>query len=302
MKYVFILNSFGKRFNNDLYRKIQVVARCLNLDYVIEVNSSNLSTEDILNKYKSTRNIMVAVGGDGMINKVLNGIINTNNMLSYIPYGTGNDFDKTVKETLNEGRNCIDVVSINEKYFINIACFGIDAEIANDDKFVHNNLIFKDFRYKAGIPIHLLNYKAKDLKIYIDDEMIRRKFTTVAICNARYYGNGYKIGPDSRLNDGLAEVYLVNELNTFDMVKTIMSIKNGDHVNNPNIEKRMVERLFIHSDVPVSSNIDGEILTANNFDVEVLPKEIEIFNNPKLIKAFEELNIKEKSIKKILKR
>lgn len=302
MKYVFILNSFGKRFNNDLYSKIQAVAQKLNIDYLIEVNSETLSTEDILNKYKSTRNIMVAVGGDGMINKVLNGTVNTHNMLSYLPNGTGNDFDKTVKELLNPGRNCVDCVRINTKYFINIACFGIDAEIANDDNFVHNSFIFKDLRYKAGIPFHLLNYKAKDLKIYIDDEMINRDFTTVAVCNARYYGNGYKIGPDSILNDGLAEVYLVNKLNKLDMIKTIMSIKDGSHVNNPNIEKRRVERLLIQSDIPVSSNIDGEILTANSFDIEVLPKEIEVFNNLQLIEAFEELNKNEKNKKKIIKR
>ena len=283
MKYVFILNSFGKRDIKDLYKKIEVVSNRLNLNYIIEVNSKNLSTEDILKKYKSTRNIIVAVGGDGMINKIVNGIVNTNNMFSYIPYGTGNDFDKTVKETLKPHRNYIYLFKINDKYFINIACFGVDADIANDETFIHNKLIPRDLRYNAGVMYHFLKYRAKTFEIIIDDEIIKDQFTTVAVCNARYYGGGYKIGPSSLVNDGLAEVYLVDKLNKLEMAKAILSMKDGKHENNSHIRKIKTDSLTICSDIPISSNIDGEILTANTFDIEVLPQAIEVYNNQDLI-------------------
>jgi len=283
MKYIFILNSFGKRDIKNLYRKIQVVAQSLNLNYCIEVNSSNLSTEDILKKYKSTRNIIVAVGGDGMINKVLNGIVDTNNLLSYIPYGTGNDFHKTVKEILPYGRSSIDLVQINDKYFINIACFGIDADIANDDTFIHNEFIPRKLRYNAGVIYHFLKYEARNIEIAFDEKIIEDYYTTVVVCNSRYYGGGYKISPSSILNDGLLEVYLVKELDKLNMAKTILSMKDGSHENSPYIKKVLAERLTISSKLPISSNIDGEILTAKEFKIEVHPKEIEIFNNQELI-------------------
>lgn len=283
MKYVFILNSFGKRDITDIYKKIEVVSQALNIDYIIEVNSNNLSTEDILKKYKSTRNIIVAVGGDGMINKVLNGIVGTNNMLSYIPYGTGNDLNKTVKETLNDGRNCVDAVKINDKYFINIACFGIDADIANDDAFIHNRFIPRELRYHVGVLYHFLKYKARTMEIITDNEFIKDNFTTIAICNARYYGGGYKISPNSLMQDGLVDVYLVKELNKLDMIKTILSMKDGKHVENSNIKIIRTDNLTISSDTVIESNIDGEILVSKEFDIEVYPKEIEIFNNQDLI-------------------
>lgn len=283
MKYIFILNSFGKRDIKDIYQKIEVVSKYLNLNYQIEVNSTNLSTNDILKKYQNTRNIIVAVGGDGMINKVLNGIVNTNNMLSYIPYGTGNDLDKTVKETLQDGRNIVDLVRINDRYFINIACFGIDADIANDDSFIHNKYIPRNLRYNAGVIYHFLKYKAKNMEIAIDSDIIDDKFTTVAVCNARYYGGGYKIAPGSLLNDGLVEVYLVKELDRLNMAKTILSMKDGSHELSPYVKKIRTDSLNISSDIPISSNIDGEILTASEFDIEVEPKAIEIFNNQELI-------------------
>ena len=283
MKYIFILNSFGKRDIKDLYKKIEVVSTNLNIDYVIEVNNNNLSTEDILKKYKSTRNIIVAVGGDGMINKVLNGIVNTNNMLSYIPYGTGNDFDRTVKETLKPGRNCIDIVKINDHYFLNVACFGVDSDIANDDTFVHNKLIPRSLRYDIGVLYHFLNYKAKTFEVCIDNRIIESEFTTVAVCNSKYYGGGYKIGPYSVVNDGIIEVYLVDKLNKFDMAKAIMSMKDGKHEDNPHIMKFRTNSLSIYSKELINGNIDGEIITSNNFEIDVLPKEIEVFNNQELI-------------------
>ena len=83
MKYIFILNAFGKESVFSLYQDIRLVAGSMGIDYKIEVNSENKSTEQILKKYQDTRDIIVAVGGDGMINKVLNGIIDTDNYFSY---------------------------------------------------------------------------------------------------------------------------------------------------------------------------------------------------------------------------
>lgn len=285
MKYIYIINSFGKNVKTvrDIKNKIDVASKSLDLDYVIEVNSENLSTDDILNKYRGTRNIMVAVGGDGMINKVLNGIVGTNNILSYIPYGTGNDFDKTVKETLDPGINSIDLVRINEKYFINIACFGIDAEIADDDRFVHSKIIPKYFRYDAGVIYHFIKYKPRRLDVYFDDEVIKDNFTTVAVCNARYYGDGYKIGPYSSLKDGLVEVYLVKELNKLKMAKTIADMKDAKHEDSPYVRKIKTDSLTIESDTIIDGNIDGERLDSKTFDIQVMPREIEVFCNQDLI-------------------
>ena len=299
MKYIFILNSFGNRNVNELIERIGKISRILDIDYKIEINSKYESTEDILNKYKDSNNIIVAVGGDGMINRVLNGIIDTDNLLSFIPYGTGNDFYKTSQETLLPGKNPIDVVKINDKHFINIACFGVDADIANDERFVHSKIIPRPWRYNAGVLYHFLSYKPKSFEVAINDEIINGDFTTIALCNARYYGGGYKIGPNSLVDDGEIEVYLVDKLNKIDMARTILSMKEGQHEYSPHIIKKKTNNLIISSDIPISSNIDGEILTSNTFNVDVLPNKIEVFNNQDLIDMFlNEENKKREYVKK----
>ena len=160
MKYIFMLNSFSNRDVLKTYEKINEISKYLGIDYLIEVNSKFEFTEEILNRYKYSNDIIVPVGGDGMLNRVLNGIIDTDNLLSYLPNGTGNDFNRTVKETLSPGSNKIDVVRINDKYFMNVACFGIDADYSlfkYGGKVYIDGKEISDYSSKSGSTIISLN-------------------------------------------------------------------------------------------------------------------------------------------------
>ena len=284
MKYVFLVNKFSLGTDiEDIIKRINGVSKRLKLDYVIETNSTDLSTEDILKKYSNSRNIIFAIGGDGTLNRVLNGIVGTENVLGFIPYGTGNDFYKASRELLEQGINKIDLVKINEKYFINIACFGIDADIANESDIIHSKIIPKSQRYNIGVLYHFWKYNARSMEVLIADEDIKQEFTTVAVCNARYYGGGYKIGTHSSLNDGLVDVYLADKLDRMKMAKLILSMKNGDHERANEIRKFRTNKLVIKSDKEVASNIDGEELTAKEFNIEVIPDGVEVFYNQELI-------------------
>ena len=284
MKHIFLLNRFSLKTKTPTVRKaIDEVCQERQMDYLIEENSEEVSTEDILAKYQDTKNIIIAIGGDGTINRVLNGIAGTPNVLGYIPYGTGNDFYRTNKELLTEEINRIDLVRINEKYFINIACFGIDADIANNSDIVHSNLIPKKQRYNMSLLYHFLKYKAKKMQIDINNDSTKGEFTTVVVCNARYYGGGYKISPHSTLNDGLLEVYLVTKTSKPNMAKVILSMKDGSHEKSPIVQKIQTDKLTITSDKPISGNIDGEELTSDKFDIEIIPEGIEVYYNQSLI-------------------
>ena len=175
MKYIFLINSFSlKDKTNLLIDRITEVAVERNLDFAIEVNSKHRFTEEIIDNYKNDENIIICVGGDGTINRTLNAIVHTKNILGYIPYGTGNDFYRTNKELLKNGINDIDLVRINNRYFINVACFGIDADIANNEDIIHSKLIPKSQRYNASIIKNFLTFTPKHLSIKIDNETYKR--------------------------------------------------------------------------------------------------------------------------------
>lgn len=285
MKYVFLVNQFSLKDETEgVIERIKIICEKLNQsNYVIEVNSLSESTEDILARYKNSKDIIFAIGGDGTINRVLNGIVGTENTLGFIPYGTGNDFYRYQKEQGIDGFEKIDLVRINDKYFINVACFGIDADIANEDDIIHSNWIPKSQRYNVGVLYHFLKYKARRMQVLIDGEEIAKEFTTIAVCNAKYYGGGYKIGPNSDLKDGVIEVYLVDKLNKINMARLILSMKDAGHEKSSKVRKITTKSLSISSDTPVSCNIDGEALTASNFEIEVIPGGIDIYYNQELI-------------------
>jgi diacylglycerol kinase family enzyme len=217
MKYVYVLNSFGNNYNNELYQMIDQISNELNIDHSIEVNSDSYSTEDILNKYKASRSIIVPVGGDGMINRVINVMDFNNNLLFPIPYGTGNDFCRSLRREFNDGIHLVDLVKINNKFFINTACFGIDSFIANSS-IIRNKYIPKKLRYIVSSIISLFRYKMIEYKLYINDEIISGIKSTIAICNGMYYGGGFKIAPNSRLDDGKLDVYVAEKMSKLKML------------------------------------------------------------------------------------
>lgn len=83
------------------------------------------------------------------------------NYLGVIPVGTGNDFYKSILKQNTEMYEKIDVAQINDKYFINIACFGIDADVGNNTKIIKNKLIPIKQRYNASLIYTFLNTKTK---------------------------------------------------------------------------------------------------------------------------------------------
>ena len=284
MKHVFLVNSFSLKENtNKLISKIKEVCEKEKIDYSVEVNNEVTSTEDLVKNYRGEKCILLPVGGDGTINRVLNAMDIDNNILGYIPYGTGNDFYRANKELLKEGINTIDLGKINDHYFINVICFGIDADIGNDSAFVHSKYLPKNSRYKSGVFYHFLTYKARRMKVEVEGEVYDQDYTTIAICNARYYGGGYKIGPKASLTDGLLDIYLVKKTDRFNMMRLIAGIKYAFHENSNKVKKIQSNKCKITSDVIIDSNVDGEVVSAKKFDIELISNGIQVYYNQSLI-------------------
>ena len=287
MKYIYLINKFHlKEKTKPLINRLEDLSKQYNRDYSIEIIETVQDFSKVMDKYENNKDIITAIGGDGSINHVLNSIINTENILSYIPYGTGNDFSRANIETLEDGIHEIDVVRINDKYFINVACFGIDADIANDDRYIRNNLIPKSMRYNAGVIHHFLTYKPKKIKIEIDDQTFEDQYTTVVVANNRYYGGGYKVSPLSDIKDGKMELIICDKLGKINMAKTILSMKDGGHLNNPHIKLMDATKLTISSDTPLSGNIDGEEICDTKYEIELLPAKLKIETNKSFIQQF----------------
>ena len=288
MKYIFVINSFTLKDEiNEVIHRIKDFCVKKNMEFEVEINNEDNSTEDIVKKYKKCGYTIVAVGGDGMINRVLNALIGTNNTLGFIPCGTGNDFYRSVsKEMKNEIEEC-DVIKINDRYFINVACFGIDADVANNKGLIKSKIIPKSQRYNVSVINSFLKYEPRHFILKINNEEIEGDFATVAVCNGGYYGSGYNISPNFKLNNGLIDVYAVEDDNKFNIMKMILSMKKGKHEKYKKVHKFQTNRLTIISNKEINSNIDGEELESKKFNIEVKGK-IKIYINKELINFVKE--------------
>lgn len=284
MKYIFILNSFTLKTEVEkIKRRIEEYCTRENMEFIIEINSEEVSTESIVAKYKDQKNILLAVGGDGMVNRVLNGIAGTDNILGIVPLGSGNDFYKSVEKDLKEYYNTCDLIKINDRHFINVACFGIDADVANKKGEVTSKLIPKSQRYNASLLKTFSEYKCRNLEIEINGETLSGEYTTVAVCNGIYYGNGYKISPNSNPTNGLLDVYIVDKVNKLRMVNLILKMKEGNHLNEKEVHHYQTNKMIIKSPTSFVANIDGEELFDRRFEIEVLKDGIMLYYDKSLI-------------------
>jgi YegS/Rv2252/BmrU family lipid kinase len=206
---------------------------------------------------------VVAVGGDGTINEVVNGFfhngmpINSEAEFALLNLGTGGDFRKTFDiaagfdaslARIAEGRaRRIDVgrlsfVSADGKtgtrHFANIASFGMSGDVVDR---VNRAALMKRltgrFVYTWGSLMSLLRYKAKPVRLKVDnvfDEVV--SISTCAVCNGQFFGGGMRVAPDASPDDGLLDVIVIGDAPTRDVMKAMNQLYTGAHVTNPNVK------------------------------------------------------------------
>ena len=285
MKHIFVFNSFSlrKRLNNYV-EVIKESAEELKLDYIIEINSDDNSTEDILKKYKKKSCIIYAVGGDGILNRVINSIYGTKNKVACIPAGTGNDFNRSINEFFDEGDNYVDLIKCNNKYFVNVACFGVDADIANDKKIVHNKFIPRSLQYKVGVIKHIFIFKPYLFKMKWSKKIVNKKLALVTVCNGGYYGGGFHINPNGIYNDGKMEIFISYATNRRELIKYLIMLLKGKHFECDQVEHVVTDKFTIINETEIEGNLDGESLESKVFDMSVVPNAIIFYNNKELIR------------------
>ncbi len=264
------------------------------------MDASRLTSHALRDGYER----VVAVGGDGTINEVVNGFfqngqaINPEAEFALLNLGTGGDFRKTFDidagfdaslERIAEGRiRRIDVGRFSfvtddgktgTRHFANIASFGMSGDVVDR---VNRSTLTKrfmgQFAYTWGSLVSLLRYKAKPVRLKIDnvfDEVV--SVSTCAVCNGQFFGGGMRVAPDASPDDGLLDVILMGDGRLRDVMKSLGDIKTGAHVNNPNVKIFRAKTVIATpveatAGAPVLIEADGELPGQLPAMFEVLPK------------------------------
>ena len=286
MKYIFIVNPESAKGNAmKIIGNIEKVCKQEHIEYEVCYTLAQGDATRLAQSYKDEENIIYAVGGDGTLSEVLNGGVGTKNKIGIIPAGSGNDFYRTVKE-LGKTEIESDVGVVNGKYFLNIACVGIDAEVANNVPLMKKKNVKVKNLYTASILYTFTHFKFKQIHFKSQEKDEKGKFTILSICNGRYYGGGYNISPKASLEDNYFDVYYINKLRLSSIINLLLKLKKGKLEQDKRTNHFKTNNITVTSEEPIRFNVDGETIENTKFEIKIIPKAIKIYHNAELESKF----------------
>ncbi len=304
MKHIFVVNPAAGKGKNLPATLAAITYACEELDVEYEIYHTLTvgdATRFVSEKCKSAPDELMrfyACGGDGTLFEVMNGAVgNDNAEISVIPNGTGNDFIKTftnpeffrdVKRQLLGSAERLDLMRYNNRYSMNVINIGFDCDVVQRVAQIKRKaLVPSKMAYAMGIADVFTKPLGKHFKVLIDDEeLIERDFMLCAMANALYYGDGFKVAPIAKLNDGYMDLCLVDRVTRSEFLKIISKYKAGLHIDEfgnsqyPFLRYQKCKKVVIESQQTIGICGDGEISPAKSVTIEIVPKAI-AFSIPK---------------------
>jgi len=213
--------------------------------------------------------LVVAVGGDGTINEVVNGLAEQEYRpkLGIIPAGTTNDFARAVQiprdiqaatDIIVQGETIpIDIGRMNDKYFVNIGGGGRITELTYEVPSKLKTMLGQLAYYLKGIEM-LPSFKATDVRIEYDGKLFEGEAMLFLVGLTNSVGGFEKLAPNASINDGLFSLLILKKTNLADFVRVATLALRGEHIHDPNVIYTQANRIKVTSDEKVQLNLDGE--------------------------------------------
>lgn len=233
-----------------------------------------------------------ACGGDGTANEVANGIFGYDNAaMTVIPVGTGNDFLKNfgdgaalfedVENLWNGSQFPMDVIDVNGRIALTIACSGIDARVAADvHKYSESPLLSGRGSYIYSLAVNFL-FKgiASHWTVELDGQAAEGDYSLVAVCNGRYYGGGFMPVPEARMDDGILHTVLVKNISRLKFARLFGPYSNGRYRALPPELIRVVtaRNVRIQSETDIVTCLDGESIHSRDVHLTLSDRKLNFF-------------------------
>lgn len=240
--------------------------------------------------------LVVALGGDGTINEVANGLMQAGEgtragaEMGVIMAGRGSDFARTVGVPADYQEACarlaqprrmtIDVGRVEyedrgqrgQRYFVNVGGGGFDGEVtarANRAPRVLGGTV----PYLSSLVLSLFLYRNKDIELTLDREPARPlRVNAVVVANCQYFGGGMRIAPDADPNDGLFDVVILGDLGKIEFLRATPTVYEGTHIHHPKVSVFRAREVDIRSKDPLLLQVDGEVCGHTPLHFTLLPQ------------------------------
>ncbi len=244
---------------------------------------------------QSGAQVIVAVGGDGTVNEVVQGLVPRHLRgesvpeLAIIPRGTGTDFVRTFRipsrldqaiatalggriQQIDAGRVAYRAWDGSEQtaFFANVASAGMSGAVAQRANSTSKALGGKMSFLAATLAV-FARWKAGQVALTVDSERRDGLMYDVLVANCRYLGGGMKMTPDARPDDGLFDVLVIGDITRTDLALTLPKVYRGTHLPHPKAELLRGKLVTVDADAPLPVELDGEQPGTTPVRFEIVP-------------------------------
>jgi YegS/Rv2252/BmrU family lipid kinase len=232
---------------------------------------------------------VVAAGGDGTLNEVVNGVAGSGVELATIPLGTGMDFGRTygiptkfddaVRVALDGEVRTIDAGRVSyrtwsgedaERWFANVGSVGMSGAVAQRANGMSKALGGKVTFFYALTRV-FFEWQNTEVTVQLDDGERRGRMHDVVIANGVWHGGGMKLAPDASPTDGLFDVVFIGDVGKVDFLTTAPKIYKGRHVHHPKVEVVRSARVAVDAEEHLPIEVEGEQVGTTPATFEIAP-------------------------------
>lgn len=240
---------------------------------VMEVDGTAALRDAVRDAARAGRRRLVAVGGDGTVNAVLNEIMahpwKAAPLLGILPAGTGcdllrtfgigSDLDRAATRLVEGAPYPVDVgLAMGEwgrRYFLNVASAGATASAARTAQRIPGR--FGAFRYVAAVAASLPSWRRIDARVQAGRREFSGPALAVVAANAQFFGGGFNIAPRASMVDGLLDVQIITSRRR-EVAALMRKARGGDHLADPGVRRFVAPEARIETDLPWPVEVDGE--------------------------------------------
>lgn len=229
--------------------------------------------------------VAVAVGGDGTLNEVVNGLDGYDTPLGVVPLGTANDFarqagippdaDHAMDVILLRKPVRLDTASLNGRRFLNVSTGGLGAE-ATAETPAQVKASIGPLAYAVAGLRKLADFEPTPAVFEGGGYLLDCEFMVFAVGSARSTGGGTLITPHASTTDGLLDLMVIEKMTRRDFARTVMRLRRGEHVGEPGVHYVRLPELRIRGARPIAVNVDGEISDASLLAYRARPGDLRV--------------------------
>ena len=292
MKYIFVINGRNKDFIlQDVQRQIEGAGENLDYDFYFTtgVGDGTRYVRIYCDLRPSAKVCFVACGGSGTLNEVASGLVGSKDKyLGILAYGDTNDFVKyypdrdftSLRKLIAGTPRRIDIIRVNDSYAINVINVGFEAAVAA----YQYSLVEDGRKWKSmerSLLKALITSRHNRIRVVADGErMNRHSLFLCTLSNCRWMGGQFLCAPYADNEDGLIEFSMIRRISLLSFLRILPLYRRGEQFEkNPGKRKfiyRRIRKANIVAHDLVNLCLDGEILSGHSFDIEILPKEINL--------------------------